>query len=189
MLWWIVGGVAIITVLGVIILIARRRQSDGALTSLVLMRATPTSITEDQVRAAAKAAFKDEGDVIALPRDRFPPGLAGGYAITLMGSPVFYVINAHNTYVPDPQAESAKFTDARARQAFATHKAWVSVDVVGGLPEPSMQQMVLMSMAVVAIKLMDAQTSLIYSTWLDRAAFPADMRKAAGGNINAVFAA
>lgn len=188
MFWWMLGGVLAIVL--VVAVVQRRRRAGGELTSMVLLRTTPATVTEDQVRAAARAVFQDEGGAIALPPGDFPPGLAGGFAVTLGGTPVFVVINAHRPYVEDPVAGSRRFRDARARDAFAAHKAWVSVDVAGGAPDASIRKTVLLSMGVIALKLMDGRTSLLYSTWLDRVAFPSDMKRAsAAGDLNAVFGA
>ncbi|MCC6659637.1 MAG: hypothetical protein IT437_02000 [Phycisphaerales bacterium] len=110
--------------------------------------------------------------MVQLPGGGFPSGLAGGWAVTLNGAPVFYVINAHGPYVPDAAAESRKFTDPRQREAFSNHRAWVSVDVVGGQPDGSIRTIVLGALGVIAASLMDRETSLVYSTWRDEAMVP-----------------
>jgi hypothetical protein len=191
MLWLILGGAALLCLLVAVLLVrrARARSAANQLTSLVMLRSEPARITEDQVRAAAQAVFRESAGVMSLFGDRLPPGLAGGFAITLDNTPVFYVINAHRPYVEDPRTDSTRHEQA-TREAFANHKAWVSVDVVGGAPDPSMRQMIFMGMATIAVHLMDAKTSLLYSTWLDRVALPGALRKAGeSGDVEAVFAA
>ena len=186
MLWWIIGGFAVAWVVAAI-LFTRRRKSAGSLTSIVLMRSTPLHLTEAHVLAAAKRVFKDDASVASLPLgDTKPPGLLGGFAVLLNGAPVFYVISADRPY--GEAADAANIGDPKVRQVFESHKAWVSVDVVGGAPPAKMRAMVMMSMAVVAAGLMNKETVLLYSTWLSRAAFPSDMKKAGeSGNIDANF--
>ncbi len=186
MLWWIIGGVAIALVVAAVLFI-RRRKTAGALTSIVLMRSGPLHLTEAHVLAAAKRVFKDDASVASLPLgDTKPPGLLAGFAILLSGAPVFYVISADRPY--GEAADADNIGEAKVRQVFKSHKAWVSVDVVGGAPPAKMRSMVMMSLAVVAAGLMDKETVLLYATWLGRTAFPSDMKKAGeSGNVDAIF--
>lgn len=186
MLWWIVGGVTVVGVLGAVV--AMRRRAGGALTSLVLLRNAPGAIDEARVRERVRSLFKEAGGVLAMPRMELPDGMTQGLAVTLNGGPVFYIIASSRPYVPDPAEQSQKFADPKQRAAFGAHRAWVSVDVVGGAPDPEMRDVVMASLLVIALCLVDAQTTLVYSTWLDRAALPGDLGKAAGpGGIDAVF--
>lgn len=188
MVWWFIGGGAVLIIAVLVLLALRRRSGGDNLTSLVMLRSAPGALTLAQVREAAKRVFKDDGDAIEVPPGT--AGLAGGFTVTLGGAPVFYVINCHRPYVPDPAAESRKFHDAAVRRAFAEHAAWMSVDVVGGRPEASMRKMVLLSLGVIAASIIDKQTTLLYATWLGRVAFPQDMRKAGqAGDLEAVFRA
>lgn len=188
MLWWIIGGVVAVLLI-VLFVLKRRNASSNSLTSIVMMRSNPLHLTESQVLAAAKRVFQNDAGVASLPLgDDTPPGLLGGYAVLLNGAPVFYVISADRPY--GEAGNAANIGDPRVRQIFQSHKAWVSVDVVGGAPQRKLRTMVMMSMAVVAAGLMDKDTVLLYSTWLSRTAFPSDMKKAGeSGNVNAIFGA
>jgi hypothetical protein len=82
------------------------------------------------------------------------------------------VINSHNPYVPNVEAVSRKFSGARQREAFAQHRAWISVDVVGGMPDARVRKMVLGALGTLAVSLMDGQTSLVHATWRDEVLIP-----------------
>lgn len=91
MLWWIIGGALIVLV----VVLATMRRRGAGLTSIVLMQPAPRALSETALRDVAKWVFKGDGDVIQIPRDDLPPGMAAGYAISLNGGPVLYIINAH----------------------------------------------------------------------------------------------
>ncbi len=177
MVYWIIGGIAAIVMIGLIIVL--RRRSTGTLTSIVLLRSSPATISEEKIRAAAKAVFQEAGGVTVLPSEGLPPGLAGGFAVTVNGAPMFYVINAHRTYTSDMERTVSAIKDSRAQAVFSSHQAWVSVDVVGGAPPQDQRAFVHLAMATIATRLMDAQTLLLFSTWRSKFAWPTDMKKAA----------
>lgn len=169
---WVVGGaVACLVVLGVVaVWMVRRRRERGQLVSIVLLRRTRRGLTEAEVRAAARRAIRPDVEVMAAPSP--DPGRVGAYIVMLNGAPGFFVVDAGRPYGEETEAEAARFEDPRAREAYASHGAWVSVDIVGGMPPAGVREQVIALMARLAAEFLDEECVLLYATALGRVALP-----------------
>ena len=183
---WVLIGVGVIVVLGAVFLILRRRGRSKPLVSVVTLRSTTRSLTESDVRHAARRAIRDDVTVVAGPSP--DGGLTRVFMVMLGEIPGFYVIDCGRTYVDDPGAESQQFEDLRARTAFAEHKAWVAVDLATD-PGDKLRPQALTLMAKLAAEFYDDHCTLLYSPALNRFAVPGPEveAKLQAGDLDGLF--
>lgn len=169
-MWWLFIGL-LVSLAAIGILLMRRRRAGGAndLVSIVLFRQSPRLLTEADVRGMLRRADAPPAELMPLPPT--VPGITG-FAVMHDMTPMFYVVSASRGYCDDPASEAMKFEDPRGRKAFAEHTAWVSIDAVGGMPPKNVRDKVLALMARIAAELMDHESTLVFSTWLNRVALP-----------------
>lgn len=167
---WIIGGVVAVMMGAVAAVWLVRRRNHRQLVSIVLLRRSQRGLTEAEVRAAARRAIRPDVEVVAAPSP--DPGVTGAFIVMLDGSPGFFIVDAARSYGEDTEAEAARFEDPRAREAYAAHRAWVSVDLVGGMPPENVRAMVLSLMARLAAELYDEECTLLYAPAMERVALP-----------------
>jgi uncharacterized protein YegJ (DUF2314 family) len=169
-MWWVFGGLmASLLTIGILLMRRRAAAREDELVSIVLLRGAPRVLSESDVRGMLRRAGAPACELMPLPP--IAPELSG-YAVLHDKAALFYFMCAARPYCDDPQTESLKFEDPRGRAAYAAHKAWVSIDAVGGMPPKDVRDKVLALMARITAELMDHESTLIYATWLDRVALP-----------------
>jgi uncharacterized protein YegJ (DUF2314 family) len=172
MLWLFLALLATLAIIGVLLM--RRRPSSRAgagndLVSIVLLRQSPRTLSEADVRGILRRVNAPPAELMPLPP--VAPHISG-FAVLHNGTPMFYFVSAARPYCENPTQEAMKFEDPRGRKAFADHTAWVSIDAVGGMPPKNVREQVLKVMSRIAAELMDHESTLVYSTWLGRVALP-----------------
>ena len=169
-MWWVFGGLmGSLLIIGILLMRRRAVARASEMVSIVLLRQSPRVLTESDVRGMLRRAGSPPCELMPLPP--IAPEISG-FAVLHDHAAMFYFMCAARPYCDDPEAESLKFEDPRGRAAYAAHKAWVSIDAVGGMPPSDVSDTVLALMARVAAELMDHETTLVYATWLDRVALP-----------------
>ncbi len=174
-MWWIVAGCTVLLLLLILVLILRARA--GGISAIVLFRQTPRRLTEVDVRGAARRALGPDAQVVPVDTAE-KPEMQGAFGIAIKNAPFFLVYSIARPYVDDPKAESARYEDPRARQAFADHTAWVSIDLSRAL-KGQLQRSAIPPLCRLAAELLDEGTTLLYATWLSRVALPSPQVEAA----------
>jgi uncharacterized protein YegJ (DUF2314 family) len=170
MLWAMIAGAAAAAA-GVFLLFRKRGRKGREIVSVVMLRETPRAITEAEARGIARRVMGSEAGVVPLPNTDRLPGLSG-YAVIFKGIPSYYIISASRPYCDDPEGASGAFEDPRARERFARHRAWVSVDVVGGMPSKHVRPMVLGVLGKLSAEVYDEGCTLMYAPSRSRVALP-----------------
>lgn len=169
-MWWVFAAlIGSLLVIGILLMRRRAAAQSGELVSIVLLRQSPRVLSEADVRGMLRRAGAPPCELMPLPP--IAPEVSG-YVVLHDQIAMFYFMCASRPYCDDPRNESLKFEDPRGRAAFAVHKAWVSIDAVGGMPPKNIRDKVLALMARIAAELMDHESTLVYATWLDRVALP-----------------
>jgi uncharacterized protein YegJ (DUF2314 family) len=172
MIWTV--GAAVVVVGALALLVAwRRRRRAGELVSIVLLRRERRGLSESDLRGAVRRALRGMPGEPEVTEMRPPdPGITGGFAVLLNGAPILLVIDAGRPYEEDPAAGATVFEDPRAREAYAAHRAWISVDAVGGMPTDDVREVVFAMMGRVAAELFDEECTLLYAPAFQRVALP-----------------
>jgi uncharacterized protein YegJ (DUF2314 family) len=171
MIWVPIAVLALGTILTLLWVLRRRRAAGSALVSVVLLRREKRLLTESDVRGAARRALGPSVDVRPVPSP--DPGTTDGFVIMLdEQTPGFFVISAGRTYADDPDEVAKSFEDPRARSAYAAHRAWVAVDVAGGMPPPDLWPQVRAMLGKLAAELYDEGCTMLYAPALGRVALP-----------------
>jgi uncharacterized protein YegJ (DUF2314 family) len=105
-------------------------EAGERLTSLVWLLKEPRKLTQDTVLILARKALGEElVDVQELPPNPEAPG--NMFLVIVKPMHGFGVISAHRPYVDDPAEQAEKINEQRRAAAFASHRAWISVDMMG----------------------------------------------------------
>jgi uncharacterized protein YegJ (DUF2314 family) len=124
----------------------RNRLADKSLTALVFLLSAPRRLTETDVRVAVSKAIdvelssddKNATDwLVSLPADRIQPSIPREAVQSFMVSAkgrMFLVNSFGMPYVENPVRFARKIHDLRLRRAVAEHRAWLSVDLFGEVP-------------------------------------------------------
>ncbi len=171
-IWWVGGGIGL--ALGIVIaaLVMRARRSGGN-AAIVLLGPKARRLSDAQIRAAARRAIDPEVNVVAMNAATEKPELRGACAVLMDGAPRLFVYSVDKPYVEDPAAESVRFEDPTARRAFAEHRAWIAIDVVGS-PRGAALRAAQGLACRLAAELLEDDITLIYSTTLHRIAVPGE---------------
>jgi len=125
---------------------SRRCESDDPLISIVFLLRAPRPMREAGVRSAAGKAFNvtfDADDphattwVVPAPSpavEGLDPKDAQSFMVNVPQG-AFVVNNFAVPYMAHPDEFAAGISDRRLRGAIAAHRAWVSVDAMGDLPD------------------------------------------------------
>ncbi len=167
--WWVaIGFGALVIVAAVVVVLMRHRRRRNTLVSIVMLSETPREISESMVRGAARRALGGDVEVVSLPTPE-ELGIVG-LVVNSIEHGMYYVISSTRPYVEDPEADSAMYENEHAREAFAKHKAWISVDATGGLPKKDQIDSVMKCVARLAAELLDDSCSMLYATATERVA-------------------
>lgn len=169
---WLIGiGAAVLGI--AVFLIWRRRRQTEQLVSIVMLRAAPRRLSESEARGAIRRAWQGlHGDIDVMQGPSPDPQSTGTFVVALNGAPVFYIIDAARPYEDDPGETAMQFEHRGAREAYAGHQAWLSVDIVGGMPPKDMREVIIAILGRIAAELLDEQCTLIFAPALQRFALP-----------------
>jgi uncharacterized protein YegJ (DUF2314 family) len=165
---WFAIAVAILAALGGAYWFIRRRRAQEPLESVVMLRSARRSLTETDVRGAARRAIGPEVQVIAMQP---PDETTNGFVVIVNDAPCLFVIDSGRVYGEDLEAESQRFENPQARAAYREHKAWLSVDVPNSVRRAAGDELRPL-MARLAAELYDEGCTLLYAPSLGRIALP-----------------
>ncbi len=162
-MWWIIGIVAGLVVVGVVAyFVYVRGNSSEAPLSIVFLRRSYRNIKQPELRQAFRGAFNAEPEIHALDG----PHIKGG-AFAVSGEfPPIAVIDCNVPYssVEDLEHVLDRIEHPEARKAIAEHAAWFSVDALGIGKRLSKKERMLayQPLILVAAKLFDGDSMMIY---------------------------
>jgi uncharacterized protein YegJ (DUF2314 family) len=137
-MYWTIGIAVALVAVGVVVwFFMRRRRRHGPIRAIALLQSRARLLSDVKLRAAIERAWG-----VHLPENG--PEDATDFVAVVPGAPtafvqidgVRYLINSFPTpYLDDPASAASGITDLRLRTIIAEHKAWMSVDLMGNLPE------------------------------------------------------
>jgi uncharacterized protein YegJ (DUF2314 family) len=143
--------------------VRRGASPDQGPLSVVLLRRGPASLSESDVRAAARRVFKSDAEVTRVD---LPDGAGVGMVVAGADVPPLMVISATRGYLPEEEVEETArgCEDPRTRDAIRSHRAWVSVDTMGleRLPAAAERGRFLAVLGRVAAEFVDEEVLIAY---------------------------
>lgn len=137
-MYWIIGvAVALAAIAAIVWFRRRRRGRNGPIRAIALLQSRSRLLSDVKLRAAIRRAWG-----VQLPDQA--PGDATDFVLVVPGAPsaivqiggVTYLVNSFPTpYMNDPATAASEIVDLRLRTIIAEHKAWMSVDLMGDIPE------------------------------------------------------
>jgi uncharacterized protein YegJ (DUF2314 family) len=127
---WAIGGAVAAIVLIVVVIWLRRRSRRRSMISIVMFLKEPRALDATLLSAKVEAAWGVKFDRENPEPEEFVVGDPPAFVVKTREG-MFLVNTFPVPYVDDPAKEAAEIKELRLHKAFAEHRAWLSVDLIG----------------------------------------------------------
>lgn len=170
----IAAGLAVVLVLGILLVLRRRRRKNAGPISIVLLRTSPRGFTEADIRAIFRRVQKKEAQIQKLA----PDPTTDAYIVMVENLPPLAVIDSRRQYADkaDLEETASRHDHPALRNATVNHTSWVSIDAMGVNASVSREDraMIYSLLAPIAAELLDDKCMLLYLPAEDRVAEPSE---------------